>query len=83
MSSGLQNFPSVEPTPAELVEFTNQCEKLFDILDDDVLRAIAILRVEGYAVEEIAARVGCARRSVERRLNLIRTIWSRELDNSS
>lgn len=83
VSSGLQNFPSAEPTPAELFEFTNQCEKLFDILDDDVLRAIAILRVEGYAVEEIASRVGCARRSVERRLNLIRTIWTRELDNSS
>ncbi|WP_231743943.1 ECF-type sigma factor [Stieleria neptunia] len=46
-----------------------------DQLDDSVLQTVALLRLEGDSVDEIAQRLGCAKRSVERRLNLIRTIW--------
>jgi DNA-directed RNA polymerase specialized sigma24 family protein len=34
--------------------------------------------VEGYCNEEIAARLGCGLRTVERRLRLIRSIWEQE-----
>lgn len=40
-----------------------------------------MLRLEKYSVDEIAERIGCARRSVERRLNLIRSIWESELQS--
>jgi hypothetical protein len=32
-------------------------------------------RLKGHTVDEIAARLGCARRTVARRLELIRTLW--------
>ena len=40
------------------------------------LQQIAQLRLEGYANIEIAARLDCALRTVERRLDVIRRIWS-------
>src|SRR5256885_3924360 len=41
---------------------------------DDVLRSVAILRMEGETTEAIAAKLGCARRTVARQLALIRRI---------
>lgn len=73
------------PSPEMLAQFTDDCQRLLDLLGDDTLKAIALLRVEGYTVDEIAQRVGCAKRSVERRLTLIRKIWShdsQQLDSS-
>jgi hypothetical protein len=35
--------------------------------------------MEGYTVEEIAVRQGCVARTVKRKLQLIRSIWEREL----
>jgi len=34
--------------------------------------------MEGYTNEEIAQRLGCARRTVQRRLNLIQDVWQHE-----
>jgi hypothetical protein len=34
--------------------------------------------MEGHTVEEIAARAGCAPRSVKRKLQLIRDLWEDE-----
>jgi DNA-directed RNA polymerase specialized sigma24 family protein len=42
------------------------------------LQAIAVWKMEGYVVGEIAARLGCALSTVERRLRLIRQIWESE-----
>jgi DNA-directed RNA polymerase specialized sigma24 family protein len=44
-------------------------------LPDDELRQIALLKLEGYTNEEIAARTGDSLRSVARRLVLIRRTW--------
>ena len=40
---------------------------------------MALLRMEGYTVDEIAARLGCVARTVKRKLQLIRDIWKEEL----
>ena len=40
---------------------------------------MALLRMEGYTVDEIAARLGCVARTVKRKLQLIRSIWEKEL----
>jgi RNA polymerase sigma factor (sigma-70 family) len=68
--------PGHSPSPEMLAQFADECQWLLDQLGDDTLKAIALLRVEGYTVDEIAQRVGCAKRSVERRLTLIRKTWS-------
>ena len=47
---------------------------------DDELRAVALLRMEGHSVEEIAARLGFVERSIKRKMRLIRDVWERELE---
>jgi DNA-directed RNA polymerase specialized sigma24 family protein len=54
------------------------CIRLLDRLDP-ALRQIAQLRLDGYTNIEIATRLGCALRTVERRLELIRRIWNEEM----
>src|SRR5262249_11217855 len=45
-------------------------------LVEEGLRPVALWRMEGDTVEEIAGRLGCAPRSVERKLRVIRGLWT-------
>ncbi|MEM6473158.1 MAG: ECF-type sigma factor [Planctomycetota bacterium] len=86
--AGIDGVADSAASPAMMAEFQNTCEALLDQLDDDMLRTVAMLRLEGYSVNEIAEKLECAKRSIERRLNLIRAIWQDaasggELDDSS
>jgi DNA-directed RNA polymerase specialized sigma24 family protein len=72
-----------EPDPALAAEVAEECERLLAVLGDPELRQVALLRMDGYSVEEVAAKVGCAPRSVKRKLNLIRGIWEREANHES
>ncbi len=64
-----------EPTPDFAAEVAEQYRLLLDRLADDGLRHVAVWRLEGYSNDEIAEKLGCARRTVARRLDLIRRIW--------
>jgi len=68
-----------EPTPEFAAQMTEECERLLRSLGDGELKSVALLRMEGYSVEEVAARLGCVARSVKRKLQLIRGIWEKEL----
>jgi DNA-directed RNA polymerase specialized sigma24 family protein len=46
--------------------------RLLERLGTDSLRQVAVLRMEGLTGDEIAAKLGCARRTVVRQLSLIR-----------
>jgi DNA-directed RNA polymerase specialized sigma24 family protein len=59
------------------VQLAEGCRALPDRLGDADLRAIALLKMENYTAEEIAARLGCVPRTVRRRLQRIRSIWER------
>ncbi len=69
---------SREPNPEFAAEVAEECQRLLRQLDDGDLESVAVWRMEGYTVEEIAARLGCAPRSVKRKLQLIRGIWGKE-----
>jgi RNA polymerase sigma factor (sigma-70 family) len=69
-----------EPTPEFAAMVAEESRRLLDCLGDDQLRAIALGRMEGYTGDEIAEQLGCARRTVTRRLDLIRRIWSGEAE---
>jgi DNA-directed RNA polymerase specialized sigma24 family protein len=58
---------------------SEECERLRRGLNDEELNSVALLRMEGYTVDEIAARLGCVARTVKRKLQLIRDIWKEEL----
>ena len=67
------------PTPKTLRAMEEQNRRLLSLLRDDPLRKVAMSRVEGYTVDEIAATLDISKRSVERKLQLIRNRWKREL----
>ena len=75
----LAELMSDEPSPEFALLLAEECRRLFGALDSDDLRSIAALKLEGFTIDEIAARVGCAKRSVERRLQIIRKSWSMEI----
>jgi DNA-directed RNA polymerase specialized sigma24 family protein len=67
-----------EPTPAFAAQVAEECERLLRRLGDDELRSIARWKMEGDTNAEVAARLGCAPATVERRLQVIRRLWERE-----
>lgn len=68
-----------EPTPEEAAEVADECQRLLDLLDEPELRQIALWKVEGYTNEEIAARLDCVPRTIERKVSRIRLLWKHEL----
>jgi DNA-directed RNA polymerase specialized sigma24 family protein len=68
-----------EPTADFAVQIAEEYERLLGRLSDDGLRAVAVWKMEGDTVEEIAARLGCVPRTVERKLRLIRQLWSEDM----
>jgi len=69
------------PEFAEL--FSLECQDLLDQLDDENLRRIAVMRLQGYSKQEIAQELGCVVRSVDRKLSLIRMIWDEDHEQSA
>jgi DNA-directed RNA polymerase specialized sigma24 family protein len=68
-----------EPSPEFAAEVAEECRRLLAGLGDPDLEAVALWKMEGYDNAEIAAKLGCAPRTVERRLRLIRQLWNKEL----
>jgi RNA polymerase sigma factor (sigma-70 family) len=68
-----------EPTPEEAAEVADECRRLLDLLDEPQLRQIALWKVEGYTNEEIAVRLDCVPRTIERKVSRIRLLWKHEL----
>jgi len=72
----LDQVESPEPSPEFAAEFAENCERLMKLLgNDELLRTIALRKLEGYTNEEIAAQVDRVPRTVERKLNRIRRLW--------
>ena len=75
----LNELVSSNPSPDFVVALEEQYLQLLAILRNDQLREIAVLRIEGYNIAEIAKKLAISQRAVERKLQLIRTKWKREL----
>jgi DNA-directed RNA polymerase specialized sigma24 family protein len=67
-----------EPTPEFALQVAEECQRLLERLGDDMLRSVALWKMEGDTTEEIAARLGCVPRTVERKLRTIRRLWGEE-----
>jgi RNA polymerase sigma factor (sigma-70 family) len=74
----IEQFLSREPSPELAAELAEEYQRLLDRLGDPQLQAIALWKVEGYANEEIAQKLGCGLRSVERKLHRIRALLEEE-----
>jgi DNA-directed RNA polymerase specialized sigma24 family protein len=64
-----------EPSPEFAAQLDEEYRRQLGRLDDDGLRQIAVWKMEGYENDEIARRLGCGVRTVERKLGVIRAIW--------
>ena len=78
-SSGwLESLASREPDQL-LVALEDEFEHLMKLLDDDRLRTIVNLRIEGFTVPEIASALDLSVPTVERKLRYVREVWKNEL----
>ena len=64
-----------ELSPADRELLSDNYEHYVNGLPDE-LRPLAELHLAGFTYEEIAARLGCVRRTVVRRIKVIREIWA-------
>jgi len=67
-----------DATPELAAMLADEVRRLLRMLPDEDLRAIAVAKMEGHTNQEIAERLGCAERTVERRVKYIRAIWKEE-----
>jgi DNA-directed RNA polymerase specialized sigma24 family protein len=65
-----------EPTPELAAQMAEEYRRLLESLGDETLRDVARWKMEGWTNREIAARLGCIEKSVERKLRSIRRLWS-------
>lgn len=75
----LEGIESHDWSAEEQAIMREECERLLSVLQRDEVKQVALLRIEGYTNEEIAGMLGCTRRSVQRRLEFIRSVWSQDL----
>jgi DNA-directed RNA polymerase specialized sigma24 family protein len=71
----LDEIIGTEASPEFAVQVAEEFQALLEALPDEDLRLVARLRVEGHTNAEIARRLRCSERSVERKLALIRGFW--------
>ena len=70
-----------QPSPEFTVQLAEELERLLDLLDktgDSTLRQVALAKMEGETTTEIAEQLGCARRTIERKLQLITRLWQED-----
>ena len=78
-AEGFDQVIGAEPTPEFAAEVAEEFQRLLAQLGNKDLRSVALWKMEGYTNAEIAAKLGCVPRTVERKLRVIRTRWSQEM----
>jgi len=76
--NGLAQVLGREPTPEAAAALAEDCERLFDKLDDPILKTIAQRKLDGFSTAEIATELKVTVRTVDRKLGVIRAIWEDE-----
>jgi len=74
--NGIADVLGREPTPEIAAGVAETCQVMLDRLGDDRLCEIAVMTLEGMTTTEIAEKLGCVRRTIERKLERIREIWA-------
>ena len=80
---GFDQFMNEEPTAEFLAVMDEQQTAMFNSLPDDSQRNVARLRFEGFSNEEIASKLEISVRSVERKLKVIREVWTDMVNETS
>lgn len=81
ISNGLHAFVSNDVSPTVAVELEELSQQLLADLPDNQIRKVAILRMAGHSISEIAEKTSFSERTIERKLKLIRKIWQKVAEN--
>ena len=57
-------------------ELLGECRERIEALPDEILRIIAVKRMEGFEVTEIAAEMSLSVATIKRKLARIRDLWA-------
>ena len=79
-SAGLEQLLSREPTAELASQMTETCGELISVLTNEKLRSVVLWKLEGYTNDEIALKLDCTTRTVERKLERVREKWSSWMD---
>jgi DNA-directed RNA polymerase specialized sigma24 family protein len=74
-AGGIDFVASAEPSPEFVATMSETLERMFSALDEQE-RQVAALKLEGHTNEDIAGKLGRSVATVERKLKLIRSVWS-------
>jgi len=77
--TGLAWVPGEAPSPEFAAEAADEYRRLLHVLADANLQRVAVLKMAGYSVAEIAAEIARAPRTIKRWLQLVRHTWEQEL----
>ena len=78
---GILGFAANEPTAEFATQMAEELGYLRELLKDDGLEQIAMYRLQGFTNAEIAGKMNCVERTIDRRLALIRRIWAESVDD--
>jgi DNA-directed RNA polymerase specialized sigma24 family protein len=76
---GLDSIRGDGPTTELAAQLSDEYQRLMEQLVDPTLQSVATWKLEGYTNDEIAARLGCVTKTVERKLARIRSKWANEM----
>jgi DNA-directed RNA polymerase specialized sigma24 family protein len=76
----LEEIVADEPTPEFALQVAEEFLRLLGRLGDAELEAVAVWKMQGATTAEIADRLGYVPRTIERKLRLVRALWSDEVD---
>lgn len=72
----IKDLQSLEPGPEDAAQLAEGLEQRLETLGDARLVQIALWKLEGDSNRDIAAKLNCVERTVERKLELIRRKWA-------
>lgn len=77
---GLSGFISAGPTAQDVADLAERFAHLLQLLPNETLQKVALMRYEGYTPKEIGERFGYTPRWAQKKIQLIRKTWEAELD---
>lgn len=74
--AGINAIKGNQQTPDVLAEVSESCNELLNAIPDDAMKKIVLLKFQGATNGEVAGELNCTQRTIERKLERIRRIWT-------
>ena len=81
MKAGVEAGPGLAGMPDDQLvsDLMSQCHEMIGLLDDPLMKEIAVMMMEGYTIDEIADAKSVSRSTVKRKKELIRQLWEEKM----